>query len=98
MKRILSLTVLSFFLGGIALAQVNLVNAGYRKALFIGAHPDDNESCAGGTMILLQQNGCEVVSVYLTSGETGIPGKSRNVREQKPSSCFTKQSNNNKTI
>ena len=76
MKRILFLTVLSFLLGGIALAQVNLVNAGYRKALFIGAHPDDNESCTGGTMILLQQNGCEVVSVYLTSGEAGIPGKS----------------------
>lgn len=48
----------------------------YHKVLFIGAHPDDNESAAGGTMIRLQQNGTEVVSVYLTSGEAGIEGKS----------------------
>ncbi len=76
MKRILSLTVSTLLVVGMAFAQVNPVNAGYKKALFIGAHPDDNESCAGGTMILMQQHGCEVVSVYLTSGEAGIPGKS----------------------
>jgi len=58
-----------------AFAQNSPLNQGYKKALFIGAHPDDNESCAGGTMILLQQQGCQVVSVYLTSGERGIPGK-----------------------
>ncbi|MCQ2289451.1 MAG: PIG-L family deacetylase [Muribaculaceae bacterium] len=47
----------------------------YKKALFIGAHPDDPETCAGGTMILLKQLGCDVVSVYLTAGESGIKGK-----------------------
>ena len=47
-------------------AQNSPLNQGYKKALFVGAHPDDNESCAGGTMILLQQQGCRVVSVYLT--------------------------------
>ncbi len=48
---------------------------GYHKVLVIGAHPDDPESMCGGTMIKLQQSGVEVVCVYLTSGEAGIPGK-----------------------
>ena len=48
----------------------------YKKALIIGAHPDDPETIAGGTMLVLQQQGCEVVSVYLTGGEAGIEGKS----------------------
>ena len=46
-----------------------------RKALIIGAHPDDPETACGGTMILLKQAGYEVVSVYLTKGEAGIVGK-----------------------
>lgn len=45
-----------------------------RKILVIGAHPDDPETCAGGTMCLLKQAGHEVVSVYLTRGEAGIEG------------------------
>ncbi|MBQ0024461.1 MAG: PIG-L family deacetylase [Bacteroidales bacterium] len=48
----------------------------YKKALVIGAHPDDPESMCAGTMLLLKQQGCEVVCVYFTSGEGGIPGKS----------------------
>ena len=47
-----------------------------RKALIIGAHPDDPETACGGTMILLKQAGYEVVSVYMTKGEAGIVGKS----------------------
>ena len=47
-----------------------------RKALIIGAHPDDPETGAGGTMLKLKNAGFEVVSVYLTRGEAGIPGKS----------------------
>ncbi len=47
-----------------------------RKALIIGAHPDDPETACGGTMILLKQMGYEVVSVYMTKGEAGIVGKS----------------------
>ena len=46
-----------------------------KKALIIGAHPDDPETGCGGTMILLQQAGYEVVSVYMTKGEAGIQGK-----------------------
>lgn len=48
----------------------------YKKALVIGAHPDDPESMCAGTMLMLKNQGCEVVSVYLTQGEGGIPGKS----------------------
>ena len=48
---------------------------GYKKVLVIGAHPDDPETMCGGTMIKLQEMGIEVVAVYLTGGEAGIPGK-----------------------
>lgn len=47
-----------------------------KKILVIGAHPDDPETCAGGTMCLLKKAGHEVVSVYLTRGEAGIAGMS----------------------
>lgn len=49
---------------------------GYKKVLVIGAHPDDPETMCGGTMLKLKAMGVEVVSVYLTSGEAGIRGKS----------------------
>ena len=47
-----------------------------KKAMVIGAHPDDPETGCGGTMIVLKQAGYEVVSVYMTKGEGGIVGKS----------------------
>lgn len=47
-----------------------------KKVLVIGAHPDDPESGCGGTIAILKQKGYEVVCVYLTRGERGIPGKS----------------------
>lgn len=46
-----------------------------KKALIIGAHPDDPELCCGGTMIRLKQAGWDVASVYMTKGEAGIKGK-----------------------
>ncbi|MBR6432021.1 MAG: PIG-L family deacetylase, partial [Muribaculaceae bacterium] len=46
------------------------------KVLAIGAHPDDPETCCGGTMCLLTDASHDVVCVYLTRGEAGIPGKS----------------------
>lgn len=49
--------------------------SGKKKALVIGAHPDDPESCCGGTMVVLKEAGYEVVSVYMTKGEAGIPDK-----------------------
>ncbi len=53
-----------------------------RKALIIGAHPDDPETGCGGTMILLQHAGYEVVSVYMTRGQGGIEGKSHDEAAQ----------------
>lgn len=49
---------------------------GYKKVLVIGAHPDDPETMCGGTILKLKAMGAEVVSVYLTTGEAGIRGKS----------------------
>jgi len=45
-----------------------------RTIVVIGAHPDDPETGCGGTMALLAAAGYDVVSVYLTRGEAGIPG------------------------
>lgn len=75
------------FIGIIIAAAVLVLAAGtvqaqeitsgkYHKALIIGAHPDDPESMCGGTMLALKAIGCEVVCVYFTQGEGGIPGKS----------------------
>ena len=47
-----------------------------KKIMVIGAHPDDAETSAGGTICLLTDVGHEVVSVYLTKGHAGIRGKS----------------------
>ena len=44
------------------------------RILVIGAHPDDPETCAGGLLALAAAAGHEVTSVYLTTGEAGIPG------------------------
>ena len=46
------------------------------RILVIGGHPDDPESCAGGLLALASAAGHDVTSVYLTTGEAGIPGKS----------------------
>ena len=47
-----------------------------KKALIIGAHPDDPETGCGGTMVMLRKAGWDVVSVYMTKGEAGIKGVS----------------------
>ena len=46
------------------------------KIIVAGAHPDDPESSAGGTMALYADLGHDVVALYLTRGEAGIHGKS----------------------
>jgi len=46
------------------------------KVVAAGGHPDDPESGCGGTMALYADAGHEVVSLYLTRGEAGIPGMS----------------------
>lgn len=68
-------------LGGIPLVSVaremaEKPSGNKRKILVIGAHPDDPETGAGGTICLLTRAGHDVACVYLTRGEAGIPGKS----------------------
>lgn len=45
-----------------------------KKVLVIGAHPDDPESCAGGTILKMLDAGFDVKVVYFTRGERGISG------------------------
>jgi LmbE family N-acetylglucosaminyl deacetylase len=42
-----------------------------KRALSIHAHPDDQEFTVAGTLAKWVQNGCEVTSVIVTSGEAG---------------------------
>jgi LmbE family N-acetylglucosaminyl deacetylase len=46
------------------------------KVVVAGAHPDDPETGAGGTMARYSALGHNVVSLYLTRGEAGIRGSS----------------------
>ncbi|MCQ2288768.1 MAG: PIG-L family deacetylase [Muribaculaceae bacterium] len=74
MKKFLLLIAMCIIACTAATAQ-DLLAGNYKKALIIGAHPDDPESMAYGTALRLKQMGCEVVTVYLTRGEAGIEGK-----------------------
>lgn len=49
--------------------------SGRKKVVIVGAHPDDPESVFGGTMLAMKAAGCDVVAIYMTKGEAGIPGK-----------------------
>lgn len=60
--------VSAFGLQAIANDAQGAGNSPRKKALIIGAHPDDPETGCGGTMILLRRAGYEVVSVYMTKG------------------------------
>jgi len=44
------------------------------KVLVAGGHPDDPESGCGGTVARYAAAGHEVLALYLTRGEAGIPG------------------------
>lgn len=55
----------------------NQKGAEMKKIVCVGGHPDDPESGCGGTLARLVNAGHEVTVIYLTKGETGIPGKSR---------------------
>jgi N-acetylglucosamine malate deacetylase 1 len=60
----------------LAAAADNDTPARKPKFLIVGAHPDDPESGAGGTMAKYADLGHEVVACYVTRGESGIHGKS----------------------
>lgn len=57
--------------------SINKNDVNRLKLMVVGAHPDDPETGCGGIMSKYAKNGHEVVSVYLTRGEAGIPGKSQ---------------------
>jgi LmbE family N-acetylglucosaminyl deacetylase len=42
-----------------------------KRAMSIHAHPDDQEFSVGGTLAKWAQAGCEVISVIITSGDSG---------------------------
>jgi LmbE family N-acetylglucosaminyl deacetylase len=46
------------------------------KVIVAGAHPDDPESAAGGTIARYADLGHDVACLYLTRGEVGMKGKS----------------------
>lgn len=70
-------TLLAGLTAGVAGAQENAAAAAKKlKIVVVGAHPDDPESGCGGVIALLADAGHEVVCLYLTRGEAGIPGKS----------------------
>ena len=48
---------------------------GRLKVVVLGGHPDDPETMAGGTLALSAAQGHDVVCLYLTRGEAGIPGR-----------------------
>lgn len=74
-KLILGIIICLILIPTSLIAQDTWLND-YKKVLVIGAHPDDPETMCGGTILKLKAMGAEVVSVYLTSGEAGIKGKS----------------------
>ena len=74
-KLILGIIICLILIPTSLIAQDTWLND-YKKVLVIGAHPDDPETMCGGTILKLKAMGVEVVSVYLTSGEAGIRGKS----------------------
>ena len=83
-KLILGIIICLFLIPNSSIAAEHWLE-GYKKVLVIGAHPDDPETMCGGTILKLKAMGVEVVSVYLTSGEAGIRGKtheeSRTIRQ-----------------
>ena len=42
-----------------------------KRAMSIHAHPDDQEFSIGGTLAKWSQQGCEIISVVITSGDSG---------------------------
>jgi len=57
-------------------AEVAVQDVQRLKVVVVGGHPDDPESGCGGTISRYADLGHEVVAVYLTRGEAGMPGTS----------------------
>src|SRR5262245_36799891 len=55
-----------------------------QRAMSIQAHPDDQEFSIGGTLAKWAQADCEVISVVITSGDSGSndPAKDGNHKQE----------------
>ena len=49
-----------------------------KRAMSIHAHPDDQEFSVGGTLAKWAQAGCEIISVIITSGDSGSNDPNKN--------------------
>jgi LmbE family N-acetylglucosaminyl deacetylase len=49
-----------------------------QRAMSIHAHPDDQEFSIGGTLAKWAKQGCEIISVVITSGDSGSNDPSKN--------------------
>jgi LmbE family N-acetylglucosaminyl deacetylase len=72
-RDLLGASILGLALSGEASAQPTPARP--MRIVIAGAHPDDPETAAGGTMALLADKGHEVFALYLTRGEPGIRRK-----------------------
>jgi LmbE family N-acetylglucosaminyl deacetylase len=54
-----------------------VASASPQHLVVIGAHPDDPESGCGGTIARYADAGHRITVIYLTRGESGVPGKSK---------------------
>ena len=53
-----------------------------KRALFVGAHPDDIEFRAGGLVYMMRKRGVEVIFAIATRGGKGLPGPFRRLLER----------------
>jgi LmbE family N-acetylglucosaminyl deacetylase len=60
---------------GLSLVQAHQMTTARLTIVVAGAHPDDPETGAGGTMARCAAAGHNVTALYLTRGEAGIAGK-----------------------
>jgi N-acetylglucosamine malate deacetylase 1 len=74
-RSVLTASGLSALAAAAGLPLARAATGARLKVVVAGAHPDDPESIAGGTMSRMADEGHEVVALYLTRGEAGIPGK-----------------------
>jgi LmbE family N-acetylglucosaminyl deacetylase len=73
--------ILGLPLVGEAAAAENAPAPAKLKIIVAGAHPDDPESAAGGTMARYSDMGHEVVALYLTRGELGFEKQGKTQQE-----------------
>jgi hypothetical protein len=64
-------TTISFFISSKIVCMTNEKEYIPKSAMSIHAHPDDQEFSIGGTLAKWAKAGCEIISVTITSGDSG---------------------------